>query len=369
MKRVFMFAGGGSGGHLFPALAIYEEIRDIDRDASGIFLCSERPLDAAILSRAGVPFERIPARPASLRPVALARFIRSWGGAVRAARRAIRCEKLSADAVHLVAMGGFVAAPCARAARAERVPVTLVNLDAVPGKANRWIARRAAYVVSSAHVQRSGWPVVPPIVRAAARSGHPRAECRRLLGLDPARPTLLVTGASQGARSINRLVVALLARERRAFDPDWQVIHQTGAGDDEYVRQAYRDAGVPAVVEPFMVDMGPAWGAADLAVSRAGAGSVGEAWANATPTVFLPYPYHRDRHQRFNAELLEHAGGAVIVEDRIDELRNLSGAGRVIVELMADPAAREDMRSALIGLGPADGARQIARVLLDRSIP
>jgi UDP-N-acetylglucosamine--N-acetylmuramyl-(pentapeptide) pyrophosphoryl-undecaprenol N-acetylglucosamine transferase len=142
------------------------------------------------------------------------------------------------------------------------------------------------------------------------------------------------------------------------------VSHESGANEDEAVREAYAAAGVPALVQPFFDTMGLAWGAADVAVSRAGAGSVAEAWAARVPTVFMPYPYHKDQHQRFNALPLEQGGGAVIVQDRIDESANVAEAGRVIVELMTDAGARAEMRAALLRLGPVDGARQVARMLL-----
>ncbi|MCC6661842.1 MAG: glycosyltransferase [Phycisphaerales bacterium] len=379
MTPVVALAGGGTGGHLYPGLAIKEQLEAI-APARCVFLCSTRPLDAEILGREGVEFDAIPAAPMSLRPRGLLRFARSWGRSVRAARTVIRREAAGGAPVHLVAMGGFVAAPCVQAARAERCTVTLVNLDAVPGRANRWIARHAARIVTSTPVADESWPVVPPIVRKAAINSMPKPECRTALGLAPDLPTLLVTGASQGARSINRLMMALLARERGAFGypaaPSriqdrhgvagypWQVIHQTGRGEDDAVRAAYTGAGVPALVQPFFDRMGLAWGAADLAVSRAGAGSVAEAWASRVPTVFLPYPYHRDQHQRFNARPLEAAGGAVIATDRIEESANLPGAGRVIVELMKDAAARSEMGAALARLGPVDGAQRVARLLL-----
>jgi UDP-N-acetylglucosamine:LPS N-acetylglucosamine transferase len=111
--------------------------------------------------------------------------------------------------------------------------------------------------------------------------------------------------------------------------------------------------------------MGQAWGAADLAVSRAGAGSVAEAWANRVPTLFLPYPYHKDQHQRFNAAPLVDAGGAVLADDLIDPARNVAGAGKTLLELMASPDRRSSLRAALTRLGPADGADRIAAALCE----
>ena len=363
-QTAYVFAGGGTGGHIFPALAIAEQLAVLSSGkARAVFVVSDRPLDAQILTREGAEFVPLPARPFGVRPRALAKFARSWGPAVRESRVHLRRLKAEAGSVHVVGMGGFVAAPVAQAAKVERIPVTLVNMDAVPGKANRWVARKAARVVTSTPVEGENWQVVPPIVRAAALAAKDPHECRRSLGLEEESPTLLVTGASQGARSINRLIIRLLEENARAF-AGWQVVHQTGAGEEDAAIAAYERAGIAAAVAPFFDAMGLAWGAADLAVSRAGAGSVAEAWANHIPTVFLPYPYHKDEHQRFNARPLEQAGGAVIVRDRIDETANAADAGKVVLDLMGNATRRAAMRNALFKLGPADGARRIAEILL-----
>jgi UDP-N-acetylglucosamine--N-acetylmuramyl-(pentapeptide) pyrophosphoryl-undecaprenol N-acetylglucosamine transferase len=366
----FVFAGGGTGGHIFPGLAIAEQLSELTNGrARCIFVCSSRPLDARILQNESAEYRIVPAQPFGVRPRAMLRFARSWGPSLRAGRRIIRDERERTGHVEVVAMGGFVAAPIARAALVERARVTLVNMDAVPGKANRWVAKMASSVLTSAPVPgRIGrdWRQIPPIVRRVALAGMAPAECRAALGLEPGRQTLLVTGASQGARSMNRLMIRLV-QDRSELLRTWQVIHQTGAGEDDAVREAYASAGVPALVRPFFDRMGLAWGAADLAVSRAGAGSVAEAWANQIPTIFLPYPYHRDQHQRYNAGPLEQAGGAIVATDLIDERANAQtngGPGEWIAKLVHDASQRDRMRAALRALGPADGATQIARALL-----
>jgi UDP-N-acetylglucosamine--N-acetylmuramyl-(pentapeptide) pyrophosphoryl-undecaprenol N-acetylglucosamine transferase len=365
----FLFAGGGTGGHLYPGLAIAEAILAARPDAHCRFLCSERPLDAEVLAQEtldgrAVEFEPIPAKPFGLRPGTLWRLVTSWGSAVRAARGALSREP---GPVVMVAMGGFVAAPAVQAARAQRAPRVLVNLDAVPGRANGWIARHATRVLTaapaSARVPGPGWEPIPPIVRRSVLSVGSPGECRRALGLEPERPTLLVTGASQGAETINGLMRAFARSDAGAL-AGWQVIHQTGKAGLEQTRGAYEEAGVPCLVRPFFERMSLCWGSADLALSRAGAGSVGEAWATATPTLFLPYPYHRDQHQHANARALVEAGGALVLEDLIDPDANLRSAGRALANLLGEPAARDQMRAALRRLGPADGAERAARVLL-----
>jgi len=379
MPTTFLFAGGGTGGHLFPGLAIAEQLAAQCSAAGGggstgtkggikaVFACSTRPLDAEILRTQCVEFHPIPAEPFGLSPRRLVKFLTSWSGAVRASRDLIRAQG-GAPTVHVVAMGGFVAAPFAHAARAENVPVTLVNLDAVPGRANRWIARRAGAIFTSAEVDKpSGgtkWTLVPPIVRKQAMPPGPPELCRARFKLEPNRPTLLVTGASQGAKSINDFLIAMLERSRDAFIAHgWQVIHQTGKGEVERVRAAYAQAKVHAVTDQFIEDMGAAWGAADLAVSRAGAGSVAEAWAAKVPAIFMPYPYHKDEHQRINALPLERAGVCVIAKDLIDPSLNADQIGPTLIDLLTHPDKRAGMRTGFATLGPADGANRIAAFL------
>ena len=168
MSLGVVFMGGGSGGHLYPALAIAERVRDEAPDARFIHLCSERAIDAQILSAEGAEFVTVPARPPGRSPGAMLRFVRSWGPSVRAARGVIRQLTREGRTVVPVAMGGFVAAPCVMGARAEKLDVVMTNLDAVPGLANRWIARRAKTIVTAAPVAGRGWERIPPLVRRAA---------------------------------------------------------------------------------------------------------------------------------------------------------------------------------------------------------
>jgi UDP-N-acetylglucosamine--N-acetylmuramyl-(pentapeptide) pyrophosphoryl-undecaprenol N-acetylglucosamine transferase len=369
-NRAFVFAGGGTGGHIFPNLAIAEQLESLlGRRPRCVFAVSARPLDAQILRDESRAFEVIPAEPFVLRPRGFLKFLNSWGRSVRAARVLLQKLKREHGRVDVVATGGFVSAPVAQAARVERVPVTLVNLDATPGRANRWIARHAVRVFTAAEAPGVDWPVIRPLVRAAATAPGDARACRARLGLDPDRPVLFVTGASQGAGTINKLLVALIERHAPDFVArGWQVIHQTGprtdAKDIENSRGAMKSAGILAIVEAFFREMGVAWGAADLAISRSGAGSVAEAWANATPSVFLPYPYHKDQHQRANAAALVRAGACVVEDDLIDPEKNAGRAGATLLELMRDDAKREAMRAALKSLGPADGANTVARALV-----
>jgi UDP-N-acetylglucosamine--N-acetylmuramyl-(pentapeptide) pyrophosphoryl-undecaprenol N-acetylglucosamine transferase len=362
-----VFAGGGSGGHISPGLAIAERLTEISPMSKAIFVCSQRAIDAAMLSEAKARFVPIPASPPAIKPAAVLRFLMNFKQSRSVVKQLIREKNVE----RMVALGGFVAAPAVVAARTMSVPVMLVNLDAPPGRANQWIARRCDEVYSAIDL-----PMVPnfaakvigmPVRRRAIAPGNVQF-CRERLNLDPRKKTLFVTGASQGATSINSFMEELVATHGDLFrnqgPESWQIYHLSGAGADEALRQTYSSLGVNATVASFLNDIGLAWGAADLALSRAGANSVAEAAINAVPTLFLPYPYHKDMHQRFNAQPLVDLGGAAMVDDCITPQANVEHVGPVLRDLLDDDLVRESMRDRLRGHHFPDAAMTIAKMLL-----
>jgi UDP-N-acetylglucosamine--N-acetylmuramyl-(pentapeptide) pyrophosphoryl-undecaprenol N-acetylglucosamine transferase len=270
-------------------------------------------------------------------------------------------------------MGGFVAAPFTSAAKSLGVRVTMVNLDAIPGKANRYIAKRASRIFTATRVppgHREGreWTEVPPIVRATARAILSRAESRARLNLDPSRPVLMITGGSQGLRSLNNFVTAFAASpegQRTLRDGRWQVLHQTGRNLDQAVAAAYQAAGIDATVVPFNDLMGLWWGAANAAICTAGAGNIAEIWMNKVPALLLPYPHHKDEHQKYNALPLTDSNAAILGKDWIDPQQNLAHNAGLLQTILSDESRRAAMRANLEKLGPADGATRIAQALLD----
>lgn len=359
-----VFAGGGSGGHLAPALAIRERLLESDSRIETLQLCSDRPVDAAMLADHGVAFEALPSAPLRRSLAGLRDFLRGQSRAIQQAISVLR--RFGPDVV--VAVGGFASVAGVVAARRLGVPAILCNLDVHPGRANRLVRPLCRRTVSSVRVpNRRGFEdVVGPFLRSASRPPADPASCRRTLGLDPHRPTLVITGASQGATSLNRLPPVWLSREPSAF-AGWQVLHLTGGGDPRPLREAYAAAGVLSKVEPFLHPMGLAWGSASLAISRAGANSVAEVHANAVPSVLVPYPFHRDRHQWLNAAPLVELGGAVVVEDRIEPEANLATIAAAADRLLQDAAKRLAMANALRKTPPRDGAAAVARILIDRA--
>lgn len=364
-----LFAGGGSGGHIFPNLAVIERLRERATSFTPHLLVSTRPLDAEIARSAGVDYTALPAVGLGFRPVSLWRF---WRGQ-RASRKAVAGLVRATQATTLLATGGFVSAPAAAAARrasGRAGRVGLVSLDASAGRANRHAAAHADAVFNALpphagakmpdDTETVGYPL-----RRSALATRGKEAARDALGLDPAKRTLLVFAGSQGARSINRAMRALVDGSGRGMLAGSQVLHITGAGEEnaeerERLTGAYRSANVPAVLLPFCDAMGDAWAAADLGLTRCGAGTVAEAWANAVPCIMLPYPWHRDEHQKFNAAPLVEVGGAVIERDRIEPAENVEMLRRVMGRLLKDEATRSAMRHALRENPPEDGAEFLA---------
>ncbi len=371
-----IFAGGGSGGHIFPALAIAEQIRLLDATTNIQFLCSTRTIDHQILSAHNEIFDPLPAQPLRATPRGVWRLARSWGPSVRKTRAALRSLKDRNLSPLLVSLGGFVAAPAAQAARAERCRLVAINLDARLGLASRFIARRAHTLIDASPAAAIdgdlAWQArsvsktiaVPPIVRDAAAGSRTVAQARQSFGLDENKPTLLITGGSQGARSINDFLSAFV-RERKQTLADWQILHQTGAGANiSHLRETYEQADLRAIVTEFIDDMPSAWAAADLSIARCGAGTIAEIWASVTPALLLPYPYHSDEHQRLNAQPLASRGGVIIAHDEIAGDKNMETHAKTLQELLTNPGKRGKMAEALRALGPADGGRRIAELLL-----
>ncbi len=356
-RGTVLLVGGGTGGHIYPNVAIVERLRAAGED-SVHFLVSDRPGDAKILTKQGYPFTTSPARPlpSAKKPWKALDFLAGWRRSTKQLMALLEAEQVRC----VVATGGFVSGPAVVAAARRKIPRVLVNLDAVPGQANRRLGRISTQVFSTypsellPDAERIGLPL-----RQVSVGTTSAAQAREALELDPQRPTVFVTGATHGAESVIRAVMELVSNHAARFE-GWQVFHQCGTFDVATLQSAYDDAGVSARVVDYCDNMGQAYRAADVVISRAGAGSVAEAWANHTPTVFLPNPYHKDQHQRHNAEPMAEAGGAVLVTDAIDPVATAQALEEPLFELLGDASRRERMRDACRTSCPPDGAQRVA---------
>jgi UDP-N-acetylglucosamine--N-acetylmuramyl-(pentapeptide) pyrophosphoryl-undecaprenol N-acetylglucosamine transferase len=351
---------------LFPGLAVAEELRRLEPEAAISFLTTTRTLDGELLEQTG--FEQItqPVQPLTLHPARLPGFWWSWRKSVRAARALFKQQAPRA----VLGLGGYAAGPAVVAAHALGIRTAILNPDALPGRANRYLARCADLVImqweeARQHFARGtncrtlGCPI-----RAAFASAS-RAKGRQHFGLNADRPTLLVTGASQGARTVNR-VMQRVWPEFAAEHPNWQILHLSGPSDEQDTRAAYAAAGAEANVIAFTHDMALALAAADAVVSRAGASTLAELTALSLPSILLPYPYHRDRHQHANARVLVEAQAAMLIEDRLDPEAN---RGPVLEGLrrLADPTVRHKMSEAAGRLARRDAATSVAQYMAEQA--
>ena len=360
--RIFL-AGGGTGGHLYPGLAIAEAIRQLVPEAAIAFSSTRRDIDRQVLADCGCPVTPIDARPFRLAPWTWPGFVLSLARSGNQSRR--RFREFCPDVV--IGLGGFGSYAPVRVGQKYGAATAVLNPDIVPGRANRRLARRADRVFCQfgetvaelgGTAKLTGCPIRPSLFT------HTREEGLAVFGLDPARQTLLVTGASLGARTVNRAVIAML--KDRGLPEGWQVLHLTGHKDHDEVAAAYRGISVPAVVRPYAEKMGLAYAVADLAVARAGASTVAELLAAGVPTVFMPYPFHRDKHQRQQALAVERLGAAAVVEDcPADPDGTWRRLAEVLGALMKDKARLDAMSERARAAGRPQAAEVIAREILD----
>jgi UDP-N-acetylglucosamine--N-acetylmuramyl-(pentapeptide) pyrophosphoryl-undecaprenol N-acetylglucosamine transferase len=350
----WVVAGGGTGGHVTPALALAEQIRL--RGDEILLMGSDRGLETKLVPAAGFELLALPARPLYGRSlIDRARAVPAMVNACWSAWKAL--GSFGADFV--ISVGGYASVPAVIAAVLRRVRIALVEPNAVPGRANRAAARvasrifvqfeQAELVFSDAgaadRVRRLGIPLREGLV--AAFSG---VEPRRT----PEAPfRLLVFGGSQGAHQINQAMIEAAPR----MDPQSvEIVHQTGEADREQVEAGYRSAGLRAEVVAFESDMPSRYRWADLALCRSGALTVAELALAGLPSLLIPYPYAADDHQRANAAALVATGAARLLDDQ-----PLDGArvSQALQELFASPEQLTAMSTSAVKLARPDAAARI----------
>jgi UDP-N-acetylglucosamine--N-acetylmuramyl-(pentapeptide) pyrophosphoryl-undecaprenol N-acetylglucosamine transferase len=350
-------ACGGTGGHLFPGLAVAGQL--VRRGCAAMLLISPKDVDQqALQGVSGMEVVTLPA--VGLRRGGELAFVRGFIQSYRAAARLFKSRPPQAA----LAMGGFTSAPPILAATRAGARTFLHESNTIPGRANRWLSRvvhrafvgfpTAAVRLRNRNVTVTGTPVRPCFEAREARG------CRVALGLDPARPVILVMGGSQGASGLNELVLrSLPLLASRA--PDLQWFHLTGPRDTEKVTEAYAALKLKALVHPFFAEMELALGAATAAVSRAGASSLAELAAMRLPAVLVPYPTATDNHQFHNARAFEATGAARLLEQRTATPELLA---QLLSDLIEKPTVHGNIRNALAQWHAPRAAEQIAEAML-----
>lgn len=350
-------ACGGTGGHFFPGLAVAGQL--VRRSCSVTLLVSNKQVDQRAFGAAeGMEVVALPA-------IGLQRgrglaFLRGFSRSYCAAKKLFQARPPHAA----LAMGGFTSAPPLLAARRLGAQTFLHESNTIPGRANRWLSwlvdrafvgfPSAAARLRARNVLTTGTPIRPQFQPRDA------AACRAALGLDPARPVLLVMGGSQGASGINEMVLQSLPLLAKVA-PELQWFHLTGPIDTQKVQQAYAALGLTAVVHPFFDEMETALGSATAAVSRAGASSLAELAGMRLPAVLVPYPEARDQHQFYNARAFEVTGAARLLEQKSATPKALA---RLVQDLVSSASMRAQMQRALAQWHWPRAAEQIADALL-----
>lgn len=342
-----ILAGGGTGGHVIPALAIAQALSERYR-ACVLFIGTTRGIENRLVPAAGFPLHLVEVGP--LKNVSLATRAKTAFYLPRAVWASARIVSAYRPDV-MIGVGGYASGPAMLAAALGGVPILAFEPNVVPGLANRLLAPLASaaavhfeetgryfrrFTVTGVPVRRTFWEI-------GQRTGDPH-------------PTLLVFGGSQGAHAINQVLISSLAALQAAV-PGIHIIHQTGERDYNQAQAAYLAAGGSAEVYPFIDDMARTFARADLLLCRSGASTVAEVMAAAKPAIFIPFPRAADDHQKRNAEALERAGAAVMIEEN-----KLSGDAlvKLVGELFHEQARRTRMAQAAHKFAHREAAGEIA---------
>lgn len=356
-----LIAGGGTGGHVFPGIAIADALCEQGAVSEVVFVGTERGLESRVVPQAGYQLEKLHA----------AGFVgKSAFGKIRSLWTLLQSFRearglLQRMRPHLViGVGGYASFSTVLAAHFRNIPTLIHEQNAVPGLANRQLAR---FVDAIAVTYQESMPFFPQektmLTGNPVRKGMLKVDeraARALFQLDPDRFTIFVFGGSTGARRINRAVaeaLGLLADLRDRI----QFIHQTGESDHEDIARVYRDLGFSGVVVPFVYTMAEAYALADVVLCRAGATTLSEITAIGKAAILVPYPHAASNHQELNARKLEDMGAARVVLDR-----ELSGQriAELFRTLYLDERMRSEMERQAAAFGRLDAAERIVQLAM-----
>jgi len=352
LKKIMriVIAGGGTGGHVIPALAIAQQLKK-QFGAEVLFIGTARGIETRLVPQAGFPLELI--KVGGLKNVSLLTRAKTMFDLPRALWTSGRMlTDFDPDVV--IGVGGYASGPAMLSAIRRRIPTLAFEPNVVPGFANRlvarWVSAAAVHFEETCeyfpHCRVTGVPVREAFFHIAPKTTG-------------SQPTLLVFGGSQGARAINWAMIESLGGLKQKL-PGVHIIQQTGQRDYDHVLAAYQQSGISGEVHKFIDDMPASFARADLLVCRSGASTVGEITAAGKPAIFVPFPRAADDHQNVNARALERAGAAVVVEES-----NLGAAYLVdtVSALLADPNHLQNMSGAAKALAHPKALEEIAAMV------
>lgn len=359
MIRV-VIACGGTGGHLFPGLAVAQVLKD--RGHEVLLLVSEKAIDAqALKAHPEFRSEKLPSvgLPAIVSPAFISFLARTWESVSQCKHI---YKRFQPDAV--LAMGGFTSTAPLVAGRLGKIPTFVHESNAIPGKANKLASRFVSKVLlgfedCAQHFPNTGTTVTGTPVRKDLGERISREDAIRSFDLDPDKPTLVVMGGSQGASGINQLLFKAAPMLKVT---GLQIIHLTGERDDRLAAANYLREEIPAYVSPFHHAMRDVYSAADLIVSRAGASSLSETAHFGVASILIPYPYAAEDHQAKNAEIFVRAGAAEML---LESTTSPEVLAQRVTDLLTNSERCRAMATAAHNLSTDDAASRIATTLED----
>ena len=350
---VVLIAGGGTGGHVFPGLAVAEAMEKL-AGVRVVFAGTKRGLEARVVPDRG--YELVTLDVSAMQGGGARRFLKGGLVAARATVAGLReIERLRPRAV--LSVGGYAAGPISLAGVLRGVPLAIYEPNRAPGLTNRWLARFSKRMYVAWDETAAAWPAKARRFGIPLRSGFGPAATKA-----PGPLTVLVLGGSQGARRLNEYVPQAIEAVRKGDLSDLRVVHQAGAERDSAVRDAYLALGIPADVRAFIEDMPAALSAADVVVGRAGATAVAELCSVGRAGILVPFPFAADNHQVENARSLERLGGCICVEESEFAMGALERAMRT---LLSDKEKRRQTSEHALAWNRNSAATEIAHDLLD----
>lgn len=394
-----VFAGGGTGGHLFPGIAVAESLAEELPGLRITFAGSAREFEREQVQQAGFDYLAVPGRPLPRRVSGIVPFLAEYWSGTRIARQFLLEQRVSA----VVGLGGYASVSMGRAAAKLALPLVLMEQNVVPGRATRWLSRWATFLCAAMDETGGSWrPRCPVLVtgnpiraaftrrvrhrsdplaaggEAAGRARRKAATLGELLyyapeGQRPAERTarvqpaaepratqqLLVLGGSGGARSLNEKVPRALARIRWALE-GWRIVHQAGETHAQQTRQLYKMLKLDATVATFLPDMPSVLAQTDLAICRSGGTTLAELAAMAVPAVLIPYPHAAEDHQRKNAERYVASGGCLVLDERDEPGELIDRLADTLSYLVLNQYRYQAMSRAIGQLARPEAASEVA---------
>lgn len=353
-----LIAGGGTGGHLYPGVALAEEITTRKAGNEVMFVGTKRGIEARVIPELGYPIEFIDV--SGLKGTGIVRRVRALAQVPVALYQSMRIiRRFKPDAA--VGVGGYASGPAIMAAWMLGLPTAVLEQNTVPGITNRILSRmvNAVYVMfddSGRYFPRKKVHALGNPIRRQLLDNFLRSR------IEPSpKFNVLVLGGSQGAHALNlRMVEA--AGHLSEIEDEIQIVHQTGKNDVELVERGYAEIGFDAMVTPFIDDVSEAYRKADLVVCRAGATTLAEVMVAKKASILVPYPYAADNHQELNAQSMVDAGAAIMLVERELDGRRLA---ETVLDLFRDRERLSSMEQAASRAGRPEAAREIVDALVD----